>query len=1058
MKSEAYIRELESKNAELERMLKVEHEKYKIIADNTNIGLWEYDIKCKKLDQFKKLDGKWSDSNLIIENYRESIKSWGLIYPDDMPVFDAYCDSMDNGDPHFEYDLRAITDDYSFRWLRYTGSTVYDKNGKPIKVVGKTLDVTKEKTDRADLVRKANQDPLTHLSNKAYTKELSENFLMKNGGSAGILLFIIDIDFFKNINDRWGHLYGDYVLESFSTLLKGNFSAGDVVGRIGGDEFLVLCPEVNNAEESAPKIAQRLLDKAANMVLKDGKRISISIGAAVYPKHGHTYEALYRCADIALYQAKRSGKNRYAIYSRAATYDTNIGETSRKQSDEQIKSSEPNVKYLINIDKELLDFSFDTISRAENFDDAVLSIFTEIGKYFDLDRISVLINDFEHHKLLCPYYWNSKSADQSAHEALIKFCGEYWDRIECRYYSGEQYYKFYISDERQDDIHSSDEFKAAGIKSMLQFPVFDGEQIIGVVTFEVHKEERKWKDGVTATLSSITKMITSYMLRLHSRDELENELLYTEAALDAQQLSYYVVDPNTYVLNYVSKYANLLFPQIHTGAKCYNAVMGRSTPCSNCPLNGINKNKPTYTLETYSEKYDKWLSMTAASINKKGSEEYLVACNDVTAFIERVTSRDQLTGVLTYETFKAKALKLMLEHHHKYSIVLVGIKDFAGINDVFGYEVGDEVLKCAARQFRSILTEYELLGRIKGDDFILLMDSEGKFSPNDRLNHACISLEIILREKYPKMNISCIGGSYKDEDSDYSISKEIDKANRAKHKAAEHFSKSNHNFVEYDKDIDSQVKEERAIERVMVSSLVKRQFQVYLQPKVNMLDETIGGAEALVRWIAPDGSFVPNGKFIPLFEKNGFIIELDKFVYNEIFSRMHEWLEQGKKVPIISMNVSRLHLFDEEFPEYLNGLVEKYQIPHDLVEIEITESVFFDNIERLIAIISKLQKMGFVISMDDFGTGYSTLSLMKSMPVDIIKIDGSFFLKSTLDEKNKAIISSIIHLSKSLNFKVVAEGIETREQALYIKSENVDYAQGFLYYRPMPMDDFAKLI
>ena len=244
----------------------------------------------------------------------------------------------------------------------------------------------------------------------------------------------------------------------------------------------------------------------------------------------------------------------------------------------------------------------------------------------------------------------------------------------------------------------------------------------------------------------------------------------------------------------------------------------------------------------------------------------------------------------------------------------------------------------------------------------------------------------------------------------------------------------------------------------MVSSLVKRQFQVYLQPKVNMLDETIGGAEALVRWIAPDGSFVPNGKFIPLFEKNGFIIELDKFVYNEIFSRMHEWLEQGKKVPIISMNVSRLHLFDEEFPEYLNGLVEKYQIPHDLVEIEITESVFFDNIERLISIISKLQKMGFVISMDDFGTGYSTLSLMKSMPVDIIKIDGSFFLKSTLDEKNKAIISSIIHLSKSLNFKVVAEGIETREQALYIKSENVDYAQGFLYYRPMPMDDFAKLI
>jgi EAL domain-containing protein (putative c-di-GMP-specific phosphodiesterase class I) len=166
----------------------------------------------------------------------------------------------------------------------------------------------------------------------------------------------------------------------------------------------------------------------------------------------------------------------------------------------------------------------------------------------------------------------------------------------------------------------------------------------------------------------------------------------------------------------------------------------------------------------------------------------------------------------------------------------------------------------------------------------------------------------------------------------------------------------------------------------------------------------------------------------------------------------------GKNVPLISMNVSRLHLFDEEFPGFLEGLTEKHGVPRELVEIEITESVFFDNTERLIKMISWFQRSGFVISMDDFGTGYSTLSLMKSLPIDILKIDGSFFMKSKLDDKNKAIISSIIHLSKKLNLKIVSEGIETPEQVEFLRSEECDYAQGYHYYKPMPAEEFEKLI
>lgn len=1051
---------LEKRVEGLERQLKVAAEKYKIIADNTNCGLWEYDIASKRLDQSKKLDGKWSENNLVIENYRDTVKSWGILHPDDVPIFDAYCDSMDHGDPHFQYDLRAITDYNTFAWLRYIGSTAYDDNGKPIKVVGKTLDITREKLDHADLVKKATLDPLTHLCNRGYTHELIENILKNSAPNAIHLLYILDIDNFKEINDRWGHLYGDYILEAFATVVRGCFPSTDIFGRIGGDEFVLFCPSVANMDSVPDNIAHRLIARVRSIDTKNGSHISISAGVAVYPKHGRTYDALYRCADIALYQAKHAGKNCYAIYSRTVTYDTNIGETSRKQNENVTNQDEISVKSLANIEKEIFDYAFDVINMSNNFSEAVHSVFSETGKYFDLDHISVIENNYLSHELVFTYSWERKSTASNSYNELLDYCSKHWDIIENRYYCGEKYYIFYASkDSCCDDIHKSEQFKATNIRSMLQFPIFDGEQLAGVIAYEKFNDKEKWSESSITTLSSITKMISGYMLRLRSKSELEDEILYTGTAMDCQQLTYYVINPEDYTIKYISRYAGKLFPNIRVGAKCYEAVMKKNSPCTTCPVLGIDEAHYTYSLETYDEKYDTWFSVSAAKV-KRGDNvcEYLLTWSDVTAFLERVTSTDQLTGTLTYEKFKADALKLILGKKRKYSIAFVGIRDFAGINDVFGYESGDDVLKVTADGLARILIEDELICRIKGDDFLLLL-TDDRTKIDERIYNACLSIELVVREKYPKMNVSLAIGVYNVNNTDYSISAEIDKANHARQRALKTFASYNyHNIVTYTDEIDSQISEERAIERKMVDSLAHNEFKIYLQPKVDMITGRIAGAEALVRWVDKNGAFIPNSKFIPIFERNGFIIELDKFVYNCIFDAISGWLSNGCKVPLISVNVSRLHLFDEDFPDYFDSLTQKYGIPHELVEIEITESVFFDNTERLIAIISELQRRGFVISMDDFGTGYSTLSLMKSLPVDIIKIDGSFFLQSDLDDKNKAIISSIIHLSKSLNFKIVAEGIETQEQAEYIRRENVDYAQGFLYYRPMPTDCFGDLL
>ncbi len=1053
---------LKQNNYELSLKLKAETEKYKIIANDSNAGLWEYDIATKTVYQDKKLNGKWSQNNLTVENFRETILGWGLIYPDDIGIFEAYCDSMDNGEAFFEYDLRAIGDTESFAWFRYIGTTIYDDEGKPYRVVGKTLDVTMEKNENADRQRKVNIDPLTHLFNRNGVKVLIEKALETTvSKKACHMLIILNINNFKDVNNRWGHLYGDYVLEACATRIQGTFSSTDIIGRLGGDEYVIFCPDITNPDTDPPKIIRRLLNRVCGISLKDNSTISVSIGVSMFPKHGITYEALYRCADIALYQAKRTAGSSYIIYSRFVTYDSEITDLSFKKNTDV--PMEIGVKHLVDIEKNLFDFAFDVISMNPNFINAVYLVFSEIGKYYDIDKICFIEKNLHTHKVSMLKSWSNNN-DYSSDEKLVDFYIKNWNEVESRFYNGNAFYEYHCSENENEAniIHRDKDFLSLNISSVLQFPILDGSQLVAVINFEDRKNIREWTENEKTTISSIIKIISSYMLRLRSKSELEDEILYTGNAMDSQMLTYYVINPKTHIIKYISRYARVLFPDIKVGEKCYQTVMGLNSPCSMCPVLGLNNGIKKYTLETYSEKYDGWFSATA-SVVERGDKpsENLICWIDVTAFLERVKAKDHLTGALSFEKFKAVALKKIIENDTAYSVSIVGIRHFSRINEEFGYTVGDIVLKTAAECLNNILKEDELICRIKGDDFILLLNNKNtneNVNIFDRMGVACLSLEIMMREKYPKMNIRCVGGIYSITSDDYSITTIIDKTNIARHKAGEYFTNETHNFIEYDSDTESQLMEERALEQIMDSALKQKQFKVYFQPKVNMSNEEICGAEALVRWIVPDGQFIPNYKFIPLFEKNGFIVELDKYVYNETLKLMRKWLDEGKNVPLISVNVSRLHLFDEEFPDYLVGLTEKYNIPRELVEIEITESVFFDNTDRLIEMISKLRGKGFIISMDDFGTGYSTLSLMKSLPIDIIKIDSSFFLNSDLDEKNKAIISSIIHLSQKLNLKIVSEGIETAEQVKFIKSENCDYAQGYHYYRPICHEEFEVLI
>ena len=239
-------------------------------------------------------------------------------------------------------------------------------------------------------------------------------------------------------------------------------------------------------------------------------------------------------------------------------------------------------------------------------------------------------------------------------------------------------------------------------------------------------------------------------------------------------------------------------------------------------------------------------------------------------------------------------------------------------------------------------------------------------------------------------------------------------------------------------------------------ALQKQEFVVYYQPKYDPVSGMMKGTEALIRWQSPEFGFVPPGKFIPIFEHNGFITEIDHYMLEHVAMDQKKWLDEGIECVPISVNISRAHFIEADLAEQIRDTVDKTGAPRNLIEIELTESAFFDDKYALIKTISKLKEYGFAVSMDDFGSGYSSLNSLKDMPLDILKLDAEFFRGEGQGERGKIVVSETIKLARSLNMRTVAEGVEVKEQVDFLAEQGCDMIQGFYYAKPMPADEYVK--
>lgn len=407
---------------------------------------------------------------------------------------------------------------------------------------------------------------------------------------------------------------------------------------------------------------------------------------------------------------------------------------------------------------------------------------------------------------------------------------------------------------------------------------------------------------------------------------------------------------------------------------------------------------------------------------------------------------DPITKLGNEAYFRENGTIFLEEQEKNKYIITVDINKFKALNNIYGYETCNNILKALGNKLTKILPTDNITCRISNDVFASIFVYEKNIKRLlDKVYTNASNLKVGDISIYVNLSI----GAYKISSEDKDINKVLNKSYTARSKNKGLY---NENYYIFDEVLENKLNEEQKIESYMENALKNKEFKIVYQPKVFTQTGKIRGAEALVRW-ERDGKIIQPGNFIPLFEKNKFIVKLDLYIFEQVCKDMQSWKEKYNFEPNISINVSKEHFVNENFIEEYVKISDKYSIKRSQIDLEITESATIDENIDTLKILNSIKEKGYTISIDDFGTGYSSLSMLQNMPIDLIKIDKVFVDKADLNS-DRNIINFIMLLAKSLDVKTIVEGVETEEQVEFIRKLECDIIQGYYYSKPLSKADF----
>lgn len=387
-----------------------------------------------------------------------------------------------------------------------------------------------------------------------------------------------------------------------------------------------------------------------------------------------------------------------------------------------------------------------------------------------------------------------------------------------------------------------------------------------------------------------------------------------------------------------------------------------------------------------------------------------------------------------------------------YCIVAIDIEHFRLFNKLYGRSSGDEVIRYIYTCLKQSALEYDGIDAyLGGDNFVAFLPDDDEVLNNIR--------QKIIKKFSEWNNTSAffpLFGVYTIKDTSVLPELMYDHAMLALSHAEEDYK---WHICRYTMEMESCLEEEVYLLAAIEEGLEKGEFTFFAQPQCNIATGQIVGAEALVRWQKPDGEVLLPGGFIPVLEKNKMIDQLDRYVWEKVCQWLKGWIDQGYSPVPISINVSRIDIYAMDVPKYIFSLLEKYQIPEHLIKIEITESAYTENNNRISHAVNTFRNRGLVVMMDDFGCGYSSLNMLKNIPVDVLKLDMRFLqFKEEERQKSANILESIVNMAGLLHLPIVVEGVENESQEKFVQKLGCRYIQGFYYYKPLPIKKFEELL
>ncbi|MBO5371236.1 MAG: EAL domain-containing protein [Lachnospiraceae bacterium] len=412
-----------------------------------------------------------------------------------------------------------------------------------------------------------------------------------------------------------------------------------------------------------------------------------------------------------------------------------------------------------------------------------------------------------------------------------------------------------------------------------------------------------------------------------------------------------------------------------------------------------------------------------------------------------------LTGLYHSKTFFEEVDKRLLHTEaNTYCLVAVDIEHFRLFNKLYGREEGDYLLEYVADCIKNITEEWNgIAGYLGGDNF-------GIFMPNQKEILRKLRKDISAGVKKISNTVGFLPafGVYGIDDTSLSAMTLYDRATIALSHIIGNYT---NRICYYDDSMTDKIEEEIMLLSEIQEALEKKEFTFFAQPQCDISTGKIVGAESLVRWNHSSKGLIPPGVFIPVLEKNGFIADLDRYVWEKVCEWIRSWLDKGYHPVPISINVSRIDVFSMDVPAFLLHLIKKYELEPKMLKVEITESAYAENNDKIKKTVKDLQDAGFLVMMDDFGSGYSSLNMLKNVAVDVLKIDMRFLDIGENDtEKGIGILESVVNMSRQMGVPIIVEGVETKKQEDFLLGMGCRYTQGYYYYKPLPIHEFEKVL